>query len=349
MRRLTGPLLAAALVAALLPGRLAAQADEQLRQAIRRYENLDIERARALFEQVVSPTTPFPVTEAQRVVAFKYLGATLAILGRRDSAITFFKAAIGRDPLVDLDPRAFSEQERQAFQQARQQLFRVGLRPIARDTIDPRSQHVSFTVATTHQGSVRLELVSTIDDSHFTLYEGDVDGPRDVAFNGLAPRGGGLIPPGAYDLVVTGESRLRAQAADSTSTLIEIGWDRAALEDTIATLGRADTLNTRNPPSLATRELAYGLALAAGAVLSAKVIGQSDLQGRGALSASVSLLGIAGGVYAYVHRRHYIDIPQNLAENAARQRRRAALNAAIVERNAARVAATKIILRPIGQ
>ena len=349
MRRLIRATLAAALAAGLLPGRLAAQADEQLRQAIRRYENLDIERARALFEQVVSPTTPFPVTEPQRVVAFKYLGATLATTGQRDSAITFFKAAISRDPLVDLDRRSFSEQERQVFQVARQQLFRVGMRAIARDTIDPRTQHVNFTISTTHAGAVRMELVSTADGSRLTLFEGDVDGPRDVPFTGLSPRGLGFIQPGSYSLVVKGESRLTQGAVDSTSALFEIAWVRAALEDTIATLGRADTLIARDPPSVATRDLAYGIAIAAGAVLSSKIIGQSDLEGRGTLSASVSLLGIAGGVYAYIHRRNHPEIPANIAENAARQRRRAVLNTSITERNNSRIAGTSIILRPIGQ
>lgn len=349
MRKLIRGALVLALAAALPPGRLAAQADEQLRQAIRRYENLDIERARSLFEQVVSPTTPFPVTEAQRVVAFKYLGATLATVGQRDSAVTFFKAAISRDPLVDLDAQSFSEQERRVFQVARQQLFRVGLRPVARDTIDPRTQHVNFTLSTTHPGAVRLELVGVADGSRLTLFEGDVDGPRDVAFTGLSPRGGGFIPPGSYSLVVRGQSRLNTQSADSTSALFEIAWDRAALEDTIATLGRADTLVSRNPPSVATRDLAYGLAFGAVAVLSSKIIGQSDMQGRGTLSAGVSLLGVAGGVYAYLHRRTHPEIPANIAENAVRQRRRAAVNAAIAARNDARIAATRIILRPIGQ
>ena len=102
-------------LALLAPAPLFAQADEQLRRAIQRYENLEIEQARAIFQQVISPSSPFPVTEAQRVVAYKYLGATMATLGIRDTAELYFMAAIGRDPLVDLDPRSFSEQERQVF------------------------------------------------------------------------------------------------------------------------------------------------------------------------------------------------------------------------------------------
>lgn len=342
-------ILLAGLLLAVLPGRLRAQADEQLRNAIRRYENLEIDRARALFEQVISPSTPFPVTEAQRVIAYKYLGATMATLGQRDSALTFFKAAIGRDPLVDLELRSFSEQERQIFQTARQQLFRVGLRPVPRDTLDPQTERLNFTIATTHLGLVRLELVSTFDDTRYTLFEGDVDGPRDIPFNGLSPRGGGPIPQGAYDLVILGDSRSRAQQSDSTSTLLEITWDRQPLEDTIMAFTAADTLITRQRPSAATRDMALGLAVAAGALLSTRVVGQSSLQGKTALAGGVAVLGVGTGLYAFLHRRSHPDIPENVAENLARQQRRLALNASIMTRNNERIQSTKIIIRPLGQ
>ncbi len=314
-------LVGAALVAA--PTALHAQAEEQLRQAIRRYENLEIERARTMFEQVVSPSSPFPVTEAQRVIAFKYLGATYATLGKTDSAVMFYKSALLRDPLVDLD-RSFGEQERQVFQAARSQLFKVGLRPVQRDTIDPRTQSMNITVATTHAGTVRVELASTFDDSRYPLFEGPVDGPRDIAFNGRNPRGGGFIPPGAYDLIVLGESSTRANASDSTSTLVEIAWDRAPLSDTILAFGVNDTLPTRQPSSVATRDLLLGVAIAAGSIISSKIIGQSDLEGRGALSASVAVAGTGGGLFAFMRRRNHPEIPANVAENAARLQRRAA-------------------------
>lgn len=350
MRALTLRLLCLAGCAlALAPARLHAQADEQLRQAIRRYENLEIDRARTLFEQVISPSSPFPVTEGQRVIAYKYLGATLVTLGKTDSALTYFKAALGRDPLVDLDPRSFSEQERQVFQTAKSQLFRVGLRPVPRDTIDPRTESVNITVATTHSGTVRVELVSTFNDNRFTLFEGTVEGPRDIPFNGLNPRGGGFIPPGAYDLVVLGESAMRAAAGDSASSLVEIGWDRAPLADTVASLGANDTLVTRQPSAAATRDLLYGAAIAAGAILSSRVIGNSDLEGRGALSAVVALGGATGGVFAFLHRRRHPEIPANMAENMLRQQRRSALNARIMAENNSRISATKIIIRPLGQ
>ncbi len=329
---------------------LRAQADEQLRQAVSRYENLETNRARALFEQVVSPTTPFPVTEAQRVVAYKYLGALQVGNNKADSAKIYFWAAIGRDPLVDLEREHFSEQERQVFAQAKQTLFRVGLKPVPRDTLDPLHDH-AFTIsyATTHNGATRLSLVSTTSDSVFVLFEGDVDGPKDVTVTGRNPRGVGFIPPGVYDVVVRGVSRSLANAEDSTSALVEIGWLREPLEDTIAALGANDTLPTLQRSSAAARDFGLGAAIAAGAILASKVVGSSDLQGSSAMSSSVAGLGLVSGIYAYLHRRAHPEIPANVAENRARQDRRSARNAAIMQRNNDRIAATKITIRPLGQ
>jgi hypothetical protein len=149
--------------------------------------------------------------------------------------------------------------------------------------------------------------------------------------------------------VVLGESATRANAGDSTSSLVEIAWDRAPLSDTLASLGMNDTLITRQPSSAATKDLIYGVAIAAGAMLSSKIIGQSDLEGRGALSAGVALAGAGSGVLAFLHRRNHPEIPANMAENMARQQRRSAINTRIMNENNARIAATKIIIRPLGQ
>ena len=75
MKRLA---LLLALAGSLVP-RLDAQGSTQdlLQQASAFYERLDVERALPLLRQVVSPSWPFEVTAAQRVAAYKYLGASL--------------------------------------------------------------------------------------------------------------------------------------------------------------------------------------------------------------------------------------------------------------------------------
>lgn len=341
--------LALLLIVALAPARLHAQADEQLRQAIHRYENLEIEQARLLFQQVISPSSPFPVSEAQRVTALTYLGATLATLGQRDSALTYFIAAIQRDAMVDLDPRRFSEQERQVFTDARRRVFRVGLQPVLRDTIDPRASRVNLTVATTHPGVVRVELVNTANENRYLLFEGDLDGPRDIPFNGLVPQSGKFVPAGAYDLVVTGESRVLEERRDSTSTLVEIQHLVAPLEDTLATFQPSDLLPERRPAATAARDLLLGIGVAAGALLSGQVIGKSALGAGSTLAAPVAAVGAGAGLWAFLYRRTHLEIPENMAANQRQQAARAQRNAEIMQRNAERVAATRILLRPLGQ
>lgn len=345
MKRFLSLLLIAALV---LPARLHAQAEEQLRQAIRRYENLEIEQARVLFQQVISPSSPFPVSEGQRVTAYKYLGATLAALGQRDSAVTFFVAAIQRDPFVDLDPRAFSEQERLVFSEAKRRVFRIGARPVPRDTLDPRSDRLNLTIATTHLAQVHVELASTDTDARIVLFDGDVEGARDIPFNGLVPGLGGFIPPGIYELVVIAQSRTIASGRDSSGSLIEIQHQLAPLDDTLATLGAAQLLPERYPASAANRALLMGAGIAVGAIIAGQVVASSTLEAPTTLSSAAAVAALGGGLYAFLYRRQHPEIPANVAENLRRQSARTQRNQEIMERNAERVAATRIVVRPLG-
>src|SRR5207247_2292682 len=87
---------------------------------------LEVERALPLLRQIISPNWPFEVTRDQRVDAYKYLGACLAVAGKRDSAVLYFRAAIERDPFTDLDPSLFTPAQLATFGEARR---RIGLCP----------------------------------------------------------------------------------------------------------------------------------------------------------------------------------------------------------------------------
>src|SRR2546430_16166739 len=92
----------AAIVVTATISPLAAQGStaELLGQAHQFYERLEVERALPLLRQIVSPNWPFEVTPDQRVDAYKYLGACLAVAGKRDSAVLYFRAAIDRESVV---------------------------------------------------------------------------------------------------------------------------------------------------------------------------------------------------------------------------------------------------------
>lgn len=343
-------LVAALALLLAAPATVAAQADAQLREAIRRYTNLEIDQSRSLFERVISPSSPYPVTEPQRVVAYKYLGAITATLGEDSAAVTYFVSAIGRDPLVDLDPTSFSEQERRVFNAARQRVFRVGIRPIPRDTVDPQHEHrLTLTVATTHLGSLRAEMASTETDLRFVLFDGTVEGPRDIPFTGLLPGAGGFVPSGIYELFISGQSRVITSVQDSTSALIEIQQLVDPLEDTIATFTAAQLLPERYPGSVATRSLLFGVGAAAAAFLTSRVIVPGTLEAPGIMATTAAMGTLGAGFYGWTYRRRHPEIPPNVTENVRRQRERSDLNRDILQRNAARIAATKLVVRPLGQ
>ena len=118
-------------VACLSPALAAAQGNtaELLDRAARYHADLDMERELVILRQVISPNSPFVVTHEQRVLAYKYLGAALVVLGQADSGVLYFRAALERDPFVDLETQKFTPAEIAAFTQAKRLTFGLGVRP----------------------------------------------------------------------------------------------------------------------------------------------------------------------------------------------------------------------------
>ena len=119
-----------------------------LHRAIRLYEDLQVERALAMFREVISPSTPFVVSTGQRVIAYKYLGAAHATLGQPDSASVYFRAAIERDPFVDLDGHDFTAREREVFAECKTADLRRRCSPDRANT--HRSAHRTHDISGAH-------------------------------------------------------------------------------------------------------------------------------------------------------------------------------------------------------
>jgi hypothetical protein len=319
--------------------------DETLRRAIRLYEDLQVERALLLFREVISPSSPFVVSTAQRVMAYKYLGAAHATLGEPDSASLYFRAAIERDPFVDLDGHDFTAHEREVFMDAKQQTFAVAVRPIGHTRIDPRTEHLTFQVLTTHAALLRAEIRTTAGEAS-PIFESENDGVRDIPWNGVLASGR-LASPGTYELVVRGESRLIASAADSTRLFFTIAEDRPPLEDTLPDLGPDDLLPEHYPSSAATKELVTGLGVGIAAIAMPTLLGHGEFAGpsRG-IAATVSVSGIAVGILAFRWRRSHNDLTENIAENTRRRTTRLARNANIKRSNDEKLATTAVVISP---
>ena len=343
-------LLAAAAIAiscasAITPAPAIAQSStaESLSRAAKLYEDLQVERALVLLRQVISPGSPFQVSREQRVQAYVYLGASLAILGRRDSSVAYFRAALERDPFTDLDPSRFTERERSAFGEARRRTLAVGARPLAARRIDPRTEAIPMVIVSTHNAAVRAEVVAAGDTSGVAVFDRPSEGVRELSWN--ARLATGLIAPaGRYWLVV--RARDGAGITDSSSVAFELAHDVPALEDSLPPLRGSDLLAERWPRSSAARQLAKGAMFAIGG-LAISSLGSRRLSGGGhPLGASIAIAGVATGVLAAFDR---VKHPVNRAAVVANGQQRDALaarNAAIATRNADRIAQLRIIVIP---
>jgi len=316
-----------------------------LQRARSYYEGLDLERALPLLRQLVSPQWSFGVTTAQRVEAYTYLAAALVLVGERDSAVTYFAAALARDPFTDLDPLEFTPAQTAAFAAARPRVFAVGARPVAATRADVRTERVRFTVATTHRAALQVFLHLVEAGTPFSVFQGESEGAREIAWDGLGPDGR-LAAPGRYMLSVVGRSRLSARS-DSTRVFFLVAHEATTLEDTLPDLGRTVLLPERAGAAGATRELAKGGLVAAGALLVSDLILNRQLGGgeRGGAQVVAGVAVVAGMVgFLTLNRRH--DIPANIQANLQREAERRMTNQAIRQRNADRLAQAVLIITP---
>jgi tetratricopeptide (TPR) repeat protein len=334
--------LAALLLA--VPASAFAQANtaETLDEAARLYDDLQVERAVVLLRRVLSTSSPFEVQPEQRVQAYVYLGASLAILGQRDSAVTYFRAALERDPFADLDPARFTARERAAFADARQRTLAVGARQIMPRRFDPRTDQIAVVFVSTQTAMVRVEVRSLIDTTGTVLFEHESEGVREVPWTGMF--GGAPAPEGRYALIV--RARNAAGATDSSSLAFTVAHDHEALEDTLPDLHESDLVPERWPASMANRDLGRGIVLAA-AALTIPSLGNRDLGEGGRPFAQIAAAGaLSGGIAAFVERRRHPVNMAAIATNNSRRVERAAHNAEVARRNAGRLAAMRIVIIP---
>ncbi len=315
-----------------------------LNRARRLYEELNVERALPLFRLVVSPQWRYPITDAQRAEAYKYIGAAFVLLGQPDSARRAFQAAITRDPFTDLDAVEFAPAQRNAFDAARRGTFIVASRPVTEQRADVRTERIAFTVVTTHAANLRAALRPSGGEA-FVILDAESEGARQILWNGLM-RAGELAPPGRYELRLIGRSRLLART-DSTSVFFDVAHQQPALEDTLPDLDRTRRLPERLAGSRPWAELGKGAGVAAGVWLLSQALAHDALgsgQAMGALA--VGAAGVTSGVVAMIARGRRAAIPENIAENRRREAERRAANEAVRARNAVKRAATILVVTP---
>jgi tetratricopeptide (TPR) repeat protein len=344
MRRVAVALALAITTGAPVPARAQTTSAELLSRAKTFYAELEIERALPLLRQLLSPGWPFEISRAERVEAYTYLGAALALAGRNDSALVYFSAALEWDPFTDLNPARFTPAQARLFGQARTRTFAAGLRPVATARVDPRTEFIQFTVATTHAASLDIG-VRHVDSASATLvHSGENSGLREVRWNGLVA-GERLAAPGRYELTVAAASRLMARG-DTARAYFDLRHEVEPLEDTLPDLGLDALLPERRSASAAAGDLARGAGVAATALLIGLALWDDDLGGGVGTVGIVAGVATVTGIVGFARLRRHPEIPENVATNARRRLERQAANDAIRLRNNDRIARTILLVDP---
>ena len=339
MRRVVVSLL---LILASVAAR-AQSTEERLKDAIEKYNAFQIEGARPILLNVVSPNYLFPITTEQKVRAYKYLGASYAVLDRRDSAVTFFSAAIDYDPFTDLDPRDFSAAELSAFAEAKTKIFKLAVRPLAPQKLD---SNFLFRLITTQRANLTVDVVKQSPDStREELYASANDEPRELKWTGIW-RNGQRADSGLYELRAKGQTSSGSSATERQLFRIEHVYE--PLEDTLPSIPQSDLLPEQYRSSAPWFDLAKGAALA-GAAFAIPLVAQidhKDLPNWTAHAGAAAAIGIASATISFSYRRSHREIPENVRENSRRQQQRTLFNAGVRARNTARLNRTIMLICP---
>jgi hypothetical protein len=264
----------------------------------------------------------------------------------------FFSAALEFDPFTDLDATKFSGSELNVFNSAKRKVFKIGVRPIYSAVVNPQvdSTAYRFKLVSTHRARMQVELIRQPDGNlKEMLFEGDVDGGKDIPWSGLMKISGGKIADSAtYLLRVTATSALpgagQAAGAPATETqYLKIEHSFAPLEDTLPTLSDSMLLLARIPASAPFFDLAKGIMVGVAAYAFPAALLTKDLSWS--VHAVVgAAAGIVSGAASFAYRSKKREIPENVAENSRRQQQRVDFNDGVRARNARSIANTKLVI-----
>lgn len=362
MKRLA---LATLLLATPALARAQQATETKLQSAIAKYEAFNVEGARPDLLAIISPGYLEQVTPEQRARAYKYLGASYAVLAAEDTAITYFRAAIDFDAFTDLDPAKFASSELEAFNKAKAQIFKVAMRPLDQALIRPQAglpvetAAYTFTFISTQRSNMRIVLQHTgplnvpgqprdsAPDQE--LFSGTNDGVRTVAWRGVLSDGR-YAPPGTYAIVVSATSTLSSTSREERdSKTFRLEHLHEPLEDTLPTLNPNDPqqlLPTQYRQFAIWQDLIKGVFVGGVAAAALPSIVRGDINTLPHALGSAGVIAI-GASASFLYRRRNPQIRVNVEENQRRQDVRARFNARVLQANADRRARTVMVLTPV--
>lgn len=349
-RRFSGVIRCGFALLLALPAYAGAQSTRQLLDSAKaRYEQFQVEAARLIYQRILSPTFTQQVSSLEKAEAYKYLGASAAILDSTQAAIQYFQGALDYDPFTELDANVFAGAEQAAFATAKQRLFKVAMRRLSGPVLvqkDTASMHLRFEFVTTQRANVTMELKGPQDS--IVLFQQPSDGRRPVVWNGLMTTEARYPRPGNYQLQIRATPANGPEQTDQMQLRIEHIFE--LLEDTLPALDPTDRnqlLQEQIRPSEPWWELAKGLGVAAVAIAVPLVaLDIADISWT-PHAMGTAAVGLGSAALSFQLRRTRPQIRANVAENNLRRAKRDSFNLAVRQRNQTRLERTKLIVSPV--
>ena len=334
--------------------------EADLKRAKDMYAASNVEGARSIFAGIL--VSKSQVTTEQKVTAYEYLGGYWALQNKPDSASSYFIAALDYDPFATLDPKDFAPDEQSAFARAKTRIFKIGIKPVGWQVLDPLSADPAkrvyvFKVVSTHSASLNIELINLRDSTQGretfpTISQNE--SARDIPWNGLINTL--RADSGLYEFRVKGTDRLNPGNPPITEThKFKIEHVFAPLEDTLPSFvdvktGGTDTLTSRHSGFVPVLDGTKGIFVAGFAASFPFIMLTQKAQMPGYtshLGAGVAL-GLVSGLTAAWWGASHRDDAAAVAENARRRQARGDYNAGVRARNKDRIDKTILIIRPVG-
>jgi hypothetical protein len=338
-----------------------AQVADSIKKAEIAYAASNFELARSLFSSILAGK--MQVTTEDRVTAYKYLGGYWALQGRADSASGYFVPMLDLDPFASLDQRDFAQDEQNAFNRARLQIFKIGIQPVLAKTVlnplstDPKDKTYTFRIASTHMASIEVTLVNLrADQTQGTETFPTIsrnDGARDITWNGVINTQ--LADSGTYELRVVGTDQLKSAPPYTATLRFKVDRVFAPLETPLPPFadvktGGTDTLTSRLSGFVPLLDGTKGMFVAglAAALPFIALSERSRMSGYASHWGAGIALGLTSGTIAAWWGATHRDDTAAKDENARRVAVRARYNADVDARNKDRIAKTILIIRPVG-
>jgi hypothetical protein len=294
----------------LLAGPAAAQAPATLlSEGVAAYENLEFALAARQLRRAVSPDAQPALSQAEMEHALVYLGASEVLLDEQDQAMQTFRTLVLVNPRHRPDELVFPPRVTRVYNEALQATKAVDVEAPPRTLLVTRTERIGFRVFPSSEHRIRAAIVTNEGATVRVLYDGVVEGPRTLPWDGLDGRG---RPP------APGNYRLEIESMVTRGNTLRSVWMPITLQarpmETAAT-------SSAPPDSLLKREkrsAVPGLSiLIPSAVVSAALIVPAlggDAENSGARIVVGGAVGL-GGLIGFVLMKPGAELPDNVAYN----------------------------------